>query len=215
MHNLLFAPTTPTPEQHIIASKPHQSFPHLPRRAPLSKVFTKKRGRGKWYQHAPLMGVAIGPAIEFTTLFALVGMKMAMDGENQIGVHVAPTFVYALTNLNMNCLVMANDLVLLRSALRSPLARGDQTQRQIEARIRSLTMRRAISTVPILLLDVPSLVSVCITPRPGPDDPVLLLKRVVYLVRVVQLIVGISLQYWNTIRTDRLLSVMFTQVRPV
>jgi hypothetical protein len=160
------------------------------------------------------MGVAIGPAIEFTTLFALVGMKMAMDGENQIGVHVAPTFVYALTNLNMNCLVMANDLVLLRSALRSPLARGDQTQRQIEARIRSLTMRRAISTVPILLLDVPSLVSVCITPRPGPDDPVLLLKRVVYLVRVVQLIVGISLQYWNTIRTDRLLSVMFTQVRP-
>lgn len=161
------------------------------------------------------MGVAIGPAFEFTTLFALVGMKMGMDGKNLLGVHVAPTFVYAVTNLNMNCLVMTNDLILLRSALRSPLAKGGQTQGQIEARIRSLTMRRVISAVPILLLDIPSLVSACITPRPGPDDPVLLLKRVVFLVRVVHLIVGMSLQYWNTIRTDRLLSVMFTQVRPV
>jgi hypothetical protein len=177
------------------------------------KVFTKKRNRGKWYQHVPLLVSAIAVPIEFMSLFALVGMKLAMDGKNLIGVHKAPSIIFAISSLNMNIGVMMNDLVLLRSAMRSPLARGGQAPAEIEARIRKLTTNRVLSALPIFFLDVSVLVSICIVPAPGPDDPVLLLKRVVVLVRVVHLVVCISFLYLNAWKQHRITSLMFKQVR--
>lgn len=187
-------------------------FAWIPAMREQYRVFRKKRDRSKWYHHRPLLLTSLAVFVEFTTLFALVAVKLAMDGGNLIGVHPIPTIMFAIGSLNMNFWVMVNDLILLRSALRSPLARGSQTPSQIENRVRRLSTQRILSAIPIFLLDVPTLVSTAIVPVVSADDPILLLKRQLYVIRILHLILGVSIQYWNAWRTWRLMSLMFTQI---
>ena len=157
------------------------------------RVFSKKRNKGKWYHHVPLVIAVFAVLFEVSTLFALVGVKLALDGDNLIGVHAAPTIICAIAYFNANFWLIVNDLALTKSALRSPLARGIQTPREIEARIQKLTKNRVLTGLPIMFLDVPSLVSMCIAPIPGPG--MLVLKHAVLVVRVVHLIVCILITY--------------------
>ena len=157
------------------------------------RVFTKKRNKGKWYHHMPLNIAVFFVLFEVSTLLALIGVKLALDGDNLIGVHAAPTIICAIANFNANFWLVVNDLALTKSALRSPLAKGDQTPREIEARIRKLTKNRVLTGLPIMFLDVPSLVSMCFAPIPGPG--MLFLKHAVLVVRVVHLIVCILITY--------------------
>ena len=187
-------------------------FAWIPAMREQYRVFRKKRARSKWYYHLPLLGTSLAVFVEFTTLFALVAVKLAMDGGNLIGVHPIPTIMFAIGSLNMNFWVMVNDLILLRSALRSPLARGSQTPSQIENRVRQLSTQRILSAIPIFFLDVPTLISTAIVPVVSADDPILLLKRQLYVIRILHLILGVSIQYWNAWRTWRLMSLMFTQI---
>ena len=189
-----------------------QLFMWIPAVREQYRVFRNKRGLSKWYHHLPLVGISVAIFVEFTTLFALIAVKLALDGGNLIGVHPIPTIMFAIGSLNMNFWAMVNDVILLRSALRSPLARGQQTPSQIENRVRRLTTQRILSAIPIFFLDVPTLVSTAIVPVVSADDPTLLLKRQLYVIRCFHLILGISIQYWNALRTWRLMSLMFTQI---
>lgn len=191
-------------------------LPHSPSSLALltrsTRRYKNSRHVHRWYQHFTLVICVVGIPLYVAAASGIISLKL-LDDPRAIGLDFWATLCYAVWTFVMMYLNLGYSLMTLRMAMRTLRSSGAVDPITAENNERSTRWQMIASTIPMLTIDVPLVISSLLPPHR--TDNGFGVKGVIFVVRIVHVLLAILGVIWTGRGLQRKTRQMFKQVTAI